>query len=364
MTTHQHRLGSPGRWRTCAAALLVAAAGMAACTEPITSPAPSERPSFAAGGLAVADVRLLQSLPGASNSFSVARDANDLGQIVGLSYSSAGLLVPVVWNAAGVPTELPPLVAGQGEAYALSDDGTVAAGYAFDGTNYRATRWIRSGASWAVDPLPLAVATDSCAANGTNADGSMIVGVCRNSALNYMVAVVWRSGFPEVLMQGTATDVNESDQVVGSSSSGQGLLWSLPGGFMNIGTLGGLASTPQAINESGDVVGYSDLADGVAAHAFLWNTKKGMIDLGALSGFQSVAEDVNDAAQVVGYFYIDLGGGNVTTHAALWAKGKGLDLGVPLGYTVSLAHAITNTGMIVGYVGDGSGNRAVAWQLK
>jgi probable HAF family extracellular repeat protein len=67
---------------------------------------------------------------------------------------------------------------------------------------------------------------------------------------------------------------------------------------VDLGTLGGATATAQAINNRGQVTGYSATANG-DIHAFLW--EKGlMIDLGTLRGNYSDAYAINDLGQVAG----------------------------------------------------------------
>src|SRR5262245_29174684 len=66
----------------------------------------------------------------------------------------------------------------------------------------------------------------------------------------------------------------------------------------NLGTLGG-NSYAYGVNSSGEVVGYSQLADFHTEHAFLWDGT--MHDLGTLGGASSHATGINDNGVVVGY---------------------------------------------------------------
>ena len=70
----------------------------------------------------------------------------------------------------------------------------------------------------------------------------------------------------------------------------------------DLGTLGGSYSYASAVNDSGQVVGYSGTAGSFASHAFSWTQKGGMVDLGTLGGSDgySSASAVNDSGQVVG----------------------------------------------------------------
>src|SRR5271165_5942603 len=67
----------------------------------------------------------------------------------------------------------------------------------------------------------------------------------------------------------------------------------------DLGTLGGTSSFAQAINNSGQIVGYSYMAGNVNMNAFLY-CAGAMTDLGTLGGSDSFALAINGAGQVVG----------------------------------------------------------------
>jgi probable HAF family extracellular repeat protein len=68
----------------------------------------------------------------------------------------------------------------------------------------------------------------------------------------------------------------------------------------DLGTLGGSRSYASAINDSGQVVGYSNLAGDQNNRAFLYKDGK-MTDLGTLGGTSSEAKGINISGQVVGW---------------------------------------------------------------
>ena len=69
----------------------------------------------------------------------------------------------------------------------------------------------------------------------------------------------------------------------------------------DLGTLGGTNSYAIAINDRGQVVGYSGTDRGMTGHAFLYSDGA-MTDLGTLGGaVGSWASAINDRGQVVGY---------------------------------------------------------------
>jgi probable HAF family extracellular repeat protein len=90
---------------------------------------------------------------------------------------------------------------------------------------------------------------------------------------------------------------------------------------VDLGTLGGTSSFAADVNGRGQIVGGSSTADGLT-HAFLWQEGV-MTDLGTLGGNTSEATEINENGQVVGRS-ADAAG---ETHAFLWTDGVMQDLG-------------------------------------
>jgi probable HAF family extracellular repeat protein len=86
--------------------------------------------------------------------------------------------------------------------------------------------------------------------------------------------------------------------------------------MIDLGTLGGSFSVATAVNNRGEVVGYSAVPGDASYHAFVWTAASGMVDLGTLGGDLSVARGVNDNGRIVGYATTS---GNVATRAAMWS---------------------------------------------
>jgi probable HAF family extracellular repeat protein len=183
-------------------------------------------------------------------------------------------------------------------------------------------------------------------------------------------AFLWRKGVTQDI--GTlggpdafAFSINERGQVAGvsytdttpNSTTGlptvevfiweHGVMTSLGHGFG--GTMAGPGAEGSVmINNRGQIIGTSNLAGDVFAHAFLWE-KGVMSDLGTLGGPNSYPLWINDRGEIVGEADIsDVANslGQFPHHAFLWHKGTKTDLGT-LGST-SHAESINNRGQVVG----------------
>jgi len=127
--------------------------------------------------------------------------------------------------------------------------------------------------------------------------------------------------------------VNEQGQITGFSFTNDTpnpttgiptvdpFLWQ-DGRMTDVGSLGGTFGFGNAVNNGGQVVGFSDVAGDLTNHAFFWD-RGALTDIGTLGGNNSSANWINDAGQVVGT--ADLADG--THHAFIWRKGTMTDLG-------------------------------------
>jgi probable HAF family extracellular repeat protein len=142
------------------------------------------------------------------------------------------------------------------------------------------------------------------------------------------------------------TGINNSGQVVGyfaPSAGGQHAFLFTSAGFLDLGTLGGLASRAAGINDAGVVVGAAGTAFG-ATHAFSY-TSGGMVDLGTLGGQNSSAEAISNSGRIVGSAQTAAGFSNAyitTAGGAIQSLGT-----LPLGES-SRAYGVNNAGQVVG----------------
>jgi len=119
--------------------------------------------------------------------------------------------------------------------------------------------------------------------------------------------------------------INDHDQITGYASLSDGVehafLWTSAQGMRDLGTLGGSTSYGFGLNNLGQVVGGSFPASENFYHAFVWTENNGMHDLGTLGGNYSYAEAINDSGEVVGYAYLP---GDDSYHAFYWTAAEGL----------------------------------------
>ena len=106
------------------------------------------------------------------------------------------------------------------------------------------------------------------------------------------------------------------------------------------------AGCAYGINDSGQIVGETSLGNG-SEHAALWQNGA-MSDLGTLGGTYSKACGINDCGQVVGDSYLP----NGSDHAFIWQDGQMTDLGALPGGNWSQAFGVSNNGWIIGMSSD------------
>lgn len=105
-------------------------------------------------------------------------------------------------------------------------------------------------------------------------------------------------------------------------------------------SLGGIRTRPEAINDRGQVVGFSEIVGG-NSHLFLWDRENGMQDLGPKNGGDV---DINNAGQIAG----TMTDPNGNRQAFVWDLKDGKQMLGTLDCAESIALGINNRGQVVG----------------
>jgi probable HAF family extracellular repeat protein len=247
------------------------------------------------------------------NGYSQAYALNAHNQVVGFSNNSSGTARAFRWEN-GVMTDLGTF-GGESAAYGINDAGHVV-GYSQVGATTIRNAFLYSG--------------------GTMTNIGTLGG---DESLAY--------------------DINNAGQITGYSNQPVPPFGSpvrpfiyQGGSMIGLGTISGIAaqSVGRAINENGEVVGYSQGPPAlVGHHAFLYSAGV-MTDIGSPGVDFNEAWDVNDHGVAVGGDFI--GGGY---HAVMFQSGTVIDLGVVASDPNSVAVAINNLGQVVGESNSGAG---------
>jgi len=170
----------------------------------------------------------------------------------------------------------------------------------------------------------------------------------------------------------TAYWVNEKGLTMGNSENGLidpitglpeqvAVRWEKDGEIVDLGTLGGSFSFANAMNNRGQVIGlalntvpdpYSFIGLGTETRGFVWRNGF-MEDLGTLGGPDSWAAAINERGQVVGWSYVNstpntdngdfCAPGVPTQDPFLWQDGRIIDLGT-FGGTCGVVGSLANVG--------------------
>jgi len=318
-------------------------------------------------GITLAGVLALVVLPARGHANAIAYTVTDLGanlepqsinasgQVTGWIKLGGGVQHPFFYDGATV-TDLGSLGGTGSKGFGINAAGHI--------VGYSAGAFVWNGTTMsALDPA----SAGSSEAFGINASGQvagesggrpvMWTGTTQISLGTLPGAV----SFPD----GTAQGINDLGQVTGIArninTNFRAFLYTAGTGMTDLGTLGGTDSFGFAINNSGQVTGWSNpFGSGSVAHAFLYTAGTGMIDLGTLGGSSSKGFGINAAGDVIGMRALT---GNAS-EAFIYTEGTMYDLLSLLvpGSSVSglsinpLGNSINDSGQIVatGTIGNSS----------
>ena len=207
-------------------------------------------------------------------------------------------------------------------------------------------------------------------------DSGTAVGRAQNAAGMYRAFMARFGGSLTDITPDTPTDpmpfaaahaINRHGHIIGyanrpgphMSSRNRKFLWN-GASSEELSGFGGETDVITAINESGQIAGSFSLelhADYSDRHAFIV-TSGNVVELGTLGGRVSLPIDMNNSGEVVGKAQI----ANGEFHGFLYTSGTLVDIGVLPGGGQSFAYGINNKGDVVGAANSGGTLRAVIYQ--
>lgn len=279
-------------------------------------------------------VERLGTLGGAD---SIARDINDLGQIVGESTLPGDLIThATIWND-GRAVDLGALNLGE------------------------------NSVAWAINNQGVAVGTNDLAS------GVRTATIFQNGTVTDLGSAIGAGGTGSV-----AWDISDAGVVVGQAAIlpgfSRGFVWDESGGAVVAGTLPGfMGGANLAINSAGTIVGHSFFFGDPNIATLTTPDGRGGYASSSIGpeGFSfSIATAVSDSGVIAGFTNGGgLGGPGGEWQAAIFVPGeRGTEL-IPLGFMPGLtnteANDVNDAGLVVGYGFDGNGDgiapRAFAW---
>lgn len=302
---------------------------------------------------------ILDSLGG---SLSHASDINSSGQVVGWSETAInGTSHATLWSGYSI-IDLGTLGGQNSYAFSINDSGQIAGGSLLSVSNntLHATLW----AGGSIIDIGGSSESEAMSINNSGQVGLVI----DNHAALWSDGVI--SYLDPISTASSVSDINNSGQIAGQvnvimeggGTAGHAATW-VNGVMVDLNSQlprnsqGGYAN---AINESGTVVGVSDMSyihDGVASAASWKNGVWSALDVpgGVYNNYlcspycTSGAMAINNKEQVVGYSLFD------DYHATLWGGGKSYDLNdfldfsaIDAGWVLNTAYGINDNGYIVG----------------
>ena len=262
------------------------------------------------------------------------------GRFIGHAIAASAVLCPAAFAQSITRIGV---LAGQTTSFAfsLSDDGRVVVGHSGD----RAIRWT---SDIGIQDLGVLAGQSNSAATSVSSDGNTIVGSSGTQAFRWTSSTGMQSVFSASGSLGSsALDVSADGSVIAGYRGFDAFAWSQSDGGQVI------LPDAQARGVSADgstFVGHSYST----GHAYRWSQATGLELLVAGAG----AEDISsDGSTMVGWVITGEGQrGFVSKPGFSFTVIPGL-----IGSTGAYAHAISDTGVVVGGDGNSAGQRAILW---
>ena len=279
------------------------------------------------------DITLLGSFAG--NSFAVA--INDATQVTGNYTDQSGRINAFLWDSDRVS-----LVVSGGQAAQINNHGEVVG---WMEPNGHPEAYVYEGAGQVVRLNTIGGSSQALAIN----DSGQTAGRISNGGEMAFVEAIGEMRLIAPELDGYAIAMNNVGQVLIKQIVGDGfrtLLWH-NGTLTDLGSLGGRETQGRAINDAGQVVGWSQTAAG-QYHAFLWENGT-MIDLAPVVGEFSAAVAINNQGQIL-LKATDI----LESRNFLYENGEVTDLG-NFGASYAVGNDLNNRGEIVGWMSTESG---------